>query len=297
MSVDSYSSRGSQLGDAQPYLRVNCCYYNRATPIIGPLVSIIIPTKNSMNALQDLLRSISEQNYVNKEIIVIDNYSSDGTQRIASKFGAKVILARTERSKARNLGAEQAIGEYLLFLDSDMELSSGVLINCVDVIQTGRYGACIVREVTDGKGYWANVRSLERRTYEGDSLFETATFFKRDVFFQVGRFSEALVGFEDYDLQARLEEAHINIGYVRSPIIHHEGKLVLSKHLMKKKYYVQTGKNYIFRNKQRNLMQLQPIRRSFIKNWRIIVRRPNYAVGIIVLKGLEAIVGLISLFS
>jgi glycosyltransferase involved in cell wall biosynthesis len=274
-----------------------CHQGDRATMTIsGPLVSVIIPTKNSMDTLPRLLKSISKQNYENKEIIVVDNYSSDHTLKIASKWGVKVLLVWCERSKARNVGAKRAIGEYLLFVDSDMEFSDRVIADCVNVVQTGGYGACVIREITKGEGYWIGVRSLERMTYEGGTLFETAVFFKKDIFFHVGGFDENLVGFEDYDLQVRLEKAGIRIGYSKTPIIHHEGRLMLSKHLMKKRYYVRTGKDYIFRNERRSLVQFLPVRRTFIKNWRILRKRPSQAVGILLLKSLETIVGLISLF-
>ena len=261
-----------------------------------PLISVIIPTKNSSNTLPCLLESLLKQKYENKEVIVVDNYSLDCTREIASNYKAKIILDRCERSRARNLGAEQAKGEYFLFLDSDMELSDGVIENCIRIALTGGYGACIIREITTGEGYWSEVRSLERRTYEGGSIYETAMFFKKDNFFLVGGFDEKLVGFEDYDLQSRLEKTGIRIGYSKTPIIHHEGRLMLSKHLMKKRYYVRTGKDYIFRNGYRNLVHFLPIKHTFIKNWRILREKPAHAVGIFVLKSLEIVVGLISLF-
>ena len=227
---------------------------------------------------------------------MVDNYSSDNTREIASKWGAKVLLVQCERSKARNLGAEQAMGEYLLFLDSDMELTDAVIADCLHVVLTGEYEACIIREISKGEGYWAEVRSLERRTYEGGSLFETAVFFKKNVFSLVGGFDESLVGFEDYDLQGRLERMHIRIGYSKAPIIHNEGKLILSKHLMKKRYYVRTGKDYIFGNKRRGLIQFMPIKHTFVRNWRVLTEEPACALGILVLKSLETIIGVMSIF-
>jgi GT2 family glycosyltransferase len=137
---------------------------------------------------------------------------------------------------------------------------------------------------------------LERRTYEGGSIFETAVFFKKDVFIGVSGFNENLVGFEDYDLQVRLEQMGIRIGYSKTPIIHNEGKLTLSKHLMKKRYYVQTGKAYIFGNKNRSLAQFSPIKNVFLKNSRILKEKPACTVGLFILKSLEVAIGLVSIF-
>ena len=262
-----------------------------------PLVSIIIPTKNSSLTLPCLLHSIAKQEYANVEVIVVDNSSSDRTREIASKWGATVLTVKCERSVARNLGAKRSRGKHLLFLDSDMELSDGVIKDCIRLVLDDQFKACIIREVSNGEGYWAAVRSLERRTYEGGSRFETAVFFKKDAFVQVGGFNENLVGFEDYDLQDRLEQMYIPIGYSNTPIIHHEDKLILSKHLMKKRYYVRTGKAYLFGNKNRSLIQCLPIKYTFFQKWGILKEDPLHTLGIIVLKTLEATIGLLSIFT
>lgn len=51
-----------------------------------PLISIIIPTKNSALTLEDCLVSLKHQSYENIEIIVIDNHSIDATPEIAKKY-------------------------------------------------------------------------------------------------------------------------------------------------------------------------------------------------------------------
>jgi glycosyltransferase involved in cell wall biosynthesis len=56
-----------------------------------PLVSIVIPTKNSARTLEKCLVSIKNQAYENIEIIVVDNYSTDGTYEIAGKYTTKVF--------------------------------------------------------------------------------------------------------------------------------------------------------------------------------------------------------------
>lgn len=67
----------------------------------NPLVSVIIPTKNSKKIIETCLRSISRQTYPNIEVIVVDNYSSDGTIEIADKLGAKVFQLKAERAGAK----------------------------------------------------------------------------------------------------------------------------------------------------------------------------------------------------
>ena len=62
-----------------------------------PLVSVIIPTKNSTRTIEICLQSIKKQSYPKIEITVVDNYSRDKTKEIAQKY-AKVYNKGTERS-------------------------------------------------------------------------------------------------------------------------------------------------------------------------------------------------------
>jgi glycosyltransferase involved in cell wall biosynthesis len=56
----------------------------------NPLVSVIIPTKNSAKTIEKCLKSVKDQTYKNIEIIVVDNFSTDGTYEIAKKYTEKV---------------------------------------------------------------------------------------------------------------------------------------------------------------------------------------------------------------
>ncbi|MBI3485898.1 glycosyltransferase [Candidatus Daviesbacteria bacterium] len=95
------------------------------------LVSVIIATKNEEKNIERCLKSIKKQNYIgNIEVIVVDNYSADQTIKIAKKYTRNVFLFGPERSAQRNLGAKKARGEWLLFLDADMEASANLISEC-----------------------------------------------------------------------------------------------------------------------------------------------------------------------
>lgn len=107
------------------------------------LCSIIIPTYNSERTIDICLKSIRKQTYPNIEVIVVDNYSTDRTREIAENYGGKVILCRAGRSKAKNIGLNLAGGEFVLFVDSDMELP-GVVKECLETIKNSeRVGGVI----------------------------------------------------------------------------------------------------------------------------------------------------------
>ncbi|MEM2126856.1 MAG: glycosyltransferase family 2 protein, partial [Candidatus Bathyarchaeia archaeon] len=102
--------------------------------IAKPLVSVVIPTFNSEKTIEDCLKSIKNQTYRNIEIIIVDNYSQDKTIKIAKKYDVLIFSKKLGRSAARNFGAKKTMGDFLLFLDSDMVLTPKVIQECVEKI-------------------------------------------------------------------------------------------------------------------------------------------------------------------
>ncbi len=86
-------------------------------------ISVIIPTKNAGNEFHELLISLHKQIGIKKmEIIIVDSGSSDDTVKTAEKYKAKVIKIPEKEfshSYTRNLGAENAGCDYLLFMTQD----------------------------------------------------------------------------------------------------------------------------------------------------------------------------------
>jgi glycosyltransferase involved in cell wall biosynthesis len=93
------------------------------------MLSIVIPTFNEEKYLPGLLKTLQEQTFKDYEIIVADNDSSDATRTIAVMAGARVVGGGLP-ARGRNLGAEVARGEWLLFLDADVILPSDFLGAC-----------------------------------------------------------------------------------------------------------------------------------------------------------------------
>jgi glycosyltransferase involved in cell wall biosynthesis len=92
-----------------------------------PFVSIIVPTFCEEKNIEWCLRSLKSQRFDanNTEIIVVDSDSSDDTRAIAKRYADKVINIKERGvSKARNVGAQAAKGEILLFLDADTILDT-----------------------------------------------------------------------------------------------------------------------------------------------------------------------------
>ncbi len=83
---------------------------------------MVIPAYNAGKTLRECLDSLSKQTLKPLEIILVDDCSADDTAALASDFGVKVISfdERYGPARARNRGAEEARGDIVLFLDSDV---------------------------------------------------------------------------------------------------------------------------------------------------------------------------------
>ena len=221
-----------------------------------PLVSIIIPTRNSAQFLGACLTSIINQTYKNIEMIVVDNNSTDKTKEIAKKYTKNIFNIGPERSAQRNLGAKSAKGEYFLFIDSDMELTPKVIEECVKSIQSEKgTSALVIPEKSIGIGFWAKCKALEKSFYIGITWIEAARFFLKDSYLEVGGYDESLVSGEDWDISQKIKKMG-KIGRISEFILHNEGHLTLRKILIKKYYYSQKFSNYL--NKHRFTKRTNP---------------------------------------
>lgn len=93
-----------------------------------PLVSIIIPVYNAAAFIEKTLSSAIQQTWPNKEIIIIDDGSTDDSLTIVRQFESMSVKIYTQKnqgaSAARNHGLQLAKGRYIQFLDADDLLSS-----------------------------------------------------------------------------------------------------------------------------------------------------------------------------
>ncbi len=91
----------------------------------NPLVSIIVPVYNGEKSIERCLRSIQNQSYSNIEIIVVDDGSTDHTQKIIKKYEASdcrfhcIKKPNSGVSDSRNAGMMAAKGKYFQFVDGD----------------------------------------------------------------------------------------------------------------------------------------------------------------------------------
>lgn len=254
----------------------------------NPLVSVIIPTKNNIRTIQRCLQSVKDQSYINIELIVVDNHSTDGTLEIATKFTDKVYTKGPERSAQRNFGASKAKGKYLLIHDSDIYFHRKTVEECVKLCEKQQADAVIIPEKSIGEGYWAKVKSLERDLYAGNDYIEAPRFFSTNIYKGIGGYNETLTGPEDWDLMIRIRENSFKILRAKNIIFHDEGVVKIFGSSIKKRYYIKSFDEYkkmhpTWYKKQVNIFVRYPANRMM----HFFIRYPIKTVSMIIMKGIE----------
>ncbi len=257
----------------------------------NPLVSVIVTTRNNHKTLDSCLASIIGQTYQPLELIVVDNNSSDGTRTIARYYTDKVYICGPERCAQRNFAVEKSSGDFVLIIDSDMELSPHIIQDCVDVMHyRPNTKGVIIPEESFGQGFWAACKRLERSFYTGSDAIEAARFFTKQTYQDVGGYDESLVSGEDWDLSTRVR-ALGRIERVPSYIRHNEGKLKLVQSLRKKFYYAQKARAFLRKQtaSQRMASGAGPISRykMFLSRPKQLFRNPFLGIGMLVMKTFE----------
>jgi glycosyltransferase involved in cell wall biosynthesis len=125
-------------------------------------ISGIVITKDAEEMIADCLDSLS----FCEEVIVVDNKSEDRTKEIAEKMGAKVVeYSSDDFSEMRNLGMKKAIGEWLLYVDSDERVTPELASSIKHRMASSESGAAfrIMRKnFYFGNHEWPYVERLER---------------------------------------------------------------------------------------------------------------------------------------
>lgn len=104
-------------------------------------VSIIMPVYNKIKYLEKTIQSILNQTYKDFELIIVDDGSTDGSEKLCDKFSEcdsriKVIHIKNNGvSNARNIGIENSTGEYIQFIDADDYIDSNMLEDLIDICE------------------------------------------------------------------------------------------------------------------------------------------------------------------
>lgn len=247
-----------------------------------PLVSIIVPTKNSVATLAACLESIRSQTYQNIELIVVDNHSTDKTRVVAKQYANLIFTKGPERSAQVNFGVKKSTSQYVYKVDSDFILEREVVEQCVAKAKKG-YDAVVVHNSPDIRVSWiARIRKFEVDMYKYDIAHSSARFIKRQVYQAISGFNEKITAGEDYDFQNKLNRGGYRTGFIDAEALHLGEPTNFWKHMKKYYLYGKDFVNYKQNNQKESKQQLGFVRSVYIKHWRKFIRHPLLAVGFFV---------------
>jgi glycosyltransferase involved in cell wall biosynthesis len=193
-------------------------------------ISVVIPNYNYAKYVGEAIQSVLDQTWSNREVVVVDDGSTDNSVEVIQGFGDQVRLVQQENqhlSAARNTGIRTARGEWIAFLDSDdlwhprkLELQVTALRNHPDWAYVG--GDVLEEEEYpdfDGKSIRTEESTLQ------DFLAYTpmsgsVALVKRECFDKVGMFDPDLRSSEDLDMWLRLATNYRG-GRVIAPLWHY----------------------------------------------------------------------------
>ncbi len=258
----------------------------------NPLVSVVVTTKDEAKNINTCLASIENQTYKNKEIIVVDNNSTDLTKKLAKAYTDHIYNKGPERSQQRNYGLlEKSKGDYLLYLDADMILEKNLLEESIKQIQQVKADALHIPERILGESFFSRVRNYERSFYNG-TVIDGARLFTKEAFIKTGGFNKEVVGQEDWEMDLQIKKSGGIIHLLKNTWINHnEAEFNLKKYLDKKSYYSNTFD--IYKEKWKGNLdvkkQLSPYYR-FVQvfteqgKWKKIIAHPILFMGLIYLR-------------
>jgi glycosyltransferase involved in cell wall biosynthesis len=193
----------------------------------GDLVSIIITTYNRRAYLKAAVESVLTQDYADKEVIVVDDGSTDGSAEEVR--GLPVHYAWKENqgiSSARNYGISLAQGEFIAFLDVDDLWKKGKLSLQTRLMEEQGRLISYTDEIWIRNGKRLN-QGLRHHKYSG-MIYEyclplciispSSVVISRSVFEDVGLFDETMPVCEDYDMWLRIT-CRYPVLFVDKPLI------------------------------------------------------------------------------
>lgn len=180
------------------------------------MLTVIIPAKNEAKYIKKCIESLGNaiQKWGGKaEIILVDNGSKDTTKQIAEAKGCLVIeQLEGTISKLRNIGAKNARGNIMAFLDADCLVSPDWISFCLEnfsdhtIAATGTRAVPDLERATWVEKAWYRLVSGAIRPDLVEWLGTSNLFVRKEVFSQIGGFDENLETGEDVDLCYRIGE-------------------------------------------------------------------------------------------
>lgn len=196
-------------------------------------VSLIATVFNESSSILSLLESYKRQSVKAEEFIIVDAMSNDGTDRLITEFAktnpqlnVKLIRKKTNRSQARNLASQKAIGDYLAFTDAGCILDEYWLEKLIDRL--------LKSEAKAVGGYFKGQSrtkleeaivpyflQLQKNTNEKNFTPTTRSFLiDKKLWQEMNGLNEKLELSEDYQLMQRIKRQGTKIAFAKEAIVY-----------------------------------------------------------------------------
>lgn len=201
-----------------------------------PLVSIIMPTYNHAEFITEAIESVFRQTYKCFELIIINNYSTDDTEKIVNSYDEDRIKYLRFQNRgiiaaSRNLGIKNSTGKYIAFLDSDdiwlpekLEKQVALMENNVEMaLSYVLYSKLHQNGIIKGEFPYPTHRAqghIFLNQYLLNVIANSGAMVRASVLNKVGLFDEnpKLVSVEDAELWLRISQTR-NVGLVDKDIL------------------------------------------------------------------------------
>ncbi len=187
-------------------------------------LSVIIPVRDGGLAFRKCLQGIREAFAPSSEIIVVADGDTDGSWQVAKSYGAKVLRIPIPQgpARARNLGAREAQGDILLFLDADVVIHPDAVRQVEAAFHNDPQLTALFGSYDDQPGesnFFSQYKNLFHHYVHQISQEEASTFWsgcgaiRRKVFLELGGFDESYRKpcIEDIELGYRMKRAGYRI--------------------------------------------------------------------------------------
>ena len=190
-----------------------------------PLVTVVIPVYNGAGYIEQAVKSVITQSYINWELILVDDGSGDNSLEILDAFSQAdnriVVISQknTGQASARNRGVQAATGKYLAFLDQDDYYAKKHLEFLVNFLENNEdigmaYNDAEIVDKDGNRLYNQGTSPFPPKDSPPKSIFEClkkdlcilpgTVMMRRELFIEVGGFDGDFVGFEDDHLFIRI---------------------------------------------------------------------------------------------
>ncbi len=186
------------------------------------IVSVIIPSFNRAELISETLNSVLFQTYQKWECIVVDDGSTDGTQKVINEYLNKDkrfrFIQRNREPKGaptcRNVGIENALGKYLIFLDSDDLLGATCIENRIKitklfpnndfwVFRTAQFNIVPGDSLTIWNVLNKEIDDLQRFILQDAPWHTMGPLWQKKTIIDLGGFDESAICWQDWELHIR----------------------------------------------------------------------------------------------